>query len=94
MKRETKRETHATTIDDNLRPHLPLPLPPPDGILDLRKCVLGTSHAFLPCPRLPLSTGHSKKKKTTEPTDGETEKEEREENINNEREEREISGEK
>ena len=50
---------------------------------------------------LPLSIGHNKKKKkkkTTEPenerVDGETEKEEREENFNNEIEGREISGEK
>ena len=41
MKRKTKRETDATTIDDNPRPHLPPPLPPPHGILGLRKWVLG-----------------------------------------------------
>ena len=41
MKRETKRETHAATIDDNPRPCLPPPLPPPHGILGLRKWVLG-----------------------------------------------------
>ena len=36
-----KRETHAATIDDNPHPCLPLPLPPPHGILGLRKRVLG-----------------------------------------------------
>ena len=36
-----KRETHAATIDDNPHPCLPLPLPPPHGILGLRKWVLG-----------------------------------------------------
>ena len=41
MKRETKRETHAATIDDNPRSRLPSPLPPPHRILGLRKWVLG-----------------------------------------------------
>jgi len=59
--RKMKRETHAATIDDNSRLCLPPPLPPPDGILGLRKWVLGIDHAFLPRPRLPLSTSHRKK---------------------------------
>ena len=41
MKRETKRETHATTIDDNPHPCLPQLLPPPHEIFSLRKWVLG-----------------------------------------------------
>ena len=41
MKRETKRESHATTIDDNPCPRLPPLLPPLHGILGLRKWVLG-----------------------------------------------------
>ncbi|KAK7830178.1 histone H3.2 [Quercus suber] len=47
MKRETKRETHTATIDDNPRPCLPLLLPPPDEILGLRKWVLGTGTVAL-----------------------------------------------
>ena len=35
------KTTHAATIDDNPRLCLPPPLPPPHGILGLRKWVLG-----------------------------------------------------
>ena len=37
MKRETKRETHAATIDDNPCPCLPPLLPQPHGILGFRR---------------------------------------------------------